>query len=155
MKKKLALLITLIISYQISAQEKSPYDYIKVWNFLKFYHPDLASGKIDADSLFLENINQAQQLDFNKSIKLLTQNLNNTFKTKALPNEEADVFRINQDFSWYQENPGIKQKYRELLNKIYTCRFTGNITTMFRKPSMSIPFHMKNRMPLTQKHKCL
>ncbi|PTB97232.1 hypothetical protein C9994_03705 [Marivirga lumbricoides] len=125
MKKNLVLLITLFISYQISAQEKSPYDYIKVWNFLKFYHPDLASGKIDADSLFLENINQSQYLDINESIELLTKNLKNQFTTKSEPNEETDVLRINQDFSWYRENPEIKRKYRKLLNKIYSHRFTG------------------------------
>lgn len=156
MGKTLTVLIIVIISFRLSAQEKSPYEYIKVWNFLKFYHPDLASGKIDADSLFLENIHQAQQLDINQSIRLLTRNLNQTFQTKALPNKETDVFRVNQDFSWYRENPGIKQKYRKLLDNIYTYRFTGEhyYDVLQRGNESTIPhekpyaFDAKTTMPL-------
>jgi hypothetical protein len=40
----------------VFTQKDQYYPFIKTWDFIKYYHPDLTSRKIDADSLFLANI---------------------------------------------------------------------------------------------------
>ena len=37
--------------------------YIKVWGFLKYYHPSLASGKINWDSVFVKQIETIANID--------------------------------------------------------------------------------------------
>jgi C-terminal processing protease CtpA/Prc len=123
MKKPITILLLIFIGRTYS-QEVPQYEFFKLWNFLKYHHPDLASGKIDADSLFLENIHQPQ-INFNTSIALLTKNLNNRFTIKAEPNSEVDVIKLNQDVNWLQKIPNIKRKYKKLLNDIYVNRFVG------------------------------
>jgi C-terminal processing protease CtpA/Prc len=123
MNKLTALLLLFV--YSSYAQEVPQYEFIKVWNFLKYYHPDLASGKIDADSLFLDNILRSQ-LDINTSVALLSEKLDNNFTIKAQPNSQKDVIYTNQNFDWYQKHKVIKHKYKKLLNDIYTYRFVGD-----------------------------
>ena len=68
--KKLIIFIFIFAFNQIIFAQKNQYaDFIKTWNFIKYYHPDVASGKVDADSLFLstvKNINSKD--DFNSVI---------------------------------------------------------------------------------------
>jgi len=84
MKKTSVLLIFFLFQQYIFAQKDQYYDFIKTWNFIKYYHPDLAGGKIDADSLFLMNVkNISSQDDFNSIVEKLTGKLNKKFTASA------------------------------------------------------------------------
>ena len=107
--KKITL-FTLFITIQqfIFAQKNQYADFIKTWNFVKYYHPDLASGKIDADSLFLVNIEKVRpKQNFNEIITLVTQNLNTQFSSPPVIDNNKDILFVNQNFDWFQKNKKI------------------------------------------------
>ena len=124
MKKTSVLLIFFLFQQYIFAQKDQYYDFIKTWNFIKYYHPDLASGKIDADSLFLVNVkNISSQDDFNSIVEKLTGKLNKKFTASAPAETSQDVFTKNQNFDWFQKNRKISSENKEILNSIYNHRY--------------------------------
>ena len=124
MKKTSVLLIFFLFQQYIFAQKDQYYDFIKTWNFVKYYHPDLASGKIDADSLFLVNVkNISSQDDFNSIVEKLTGKLNKKFIASAPAESSQDVFTKNQNFNWFQKNRKISSENKDALNSIYNHRY--------------------------------
>jgi C-terminal processing protease CtpA/Prc len=97
---------------------------MKTWNFIKYYHPDVASGKIDADSLFLATLkNISSKDDFNSVIGKLSQHLNKNFTTPAPRETSKDVLAKNQNFDWFQKNGKISSENKAFLNSIYNHRY--------------------------------
>ena len=124
MKKTLVLLIFFLLQQSVFAQKDQYYDFIKTWNFIKYYHPDLASGKINADSLFLVNVkNISAQDDFNSVTEKLTSKLNKKFAASAPAEISRDVLSKNQNFDWFQKNRKISSENKDLLNAIYMHRY--------------------------------
>ncbi|MFC0425279.1 S41 family peptidase [Chryseobacterium scophthalmum] len=124
MKKTSVLLIFFLFHQYIFAQKDQYYDFIKTWNFIKYYHPDLASGKIDADSLFLVNVkNISSQDDFNSIVEKLTGKLNKKFTASAPSETSLDVFTKNQNLNWFQKNRKISSENKKVLNSIYNHRY--------------------------------
>lgn len=124
MKKTSVLLIFFLFQQYIFAQKDQYYDFIKTWNFIKYYHPDLASGKIDADSLFLVNVkNISSQDNFNSVVEKLTGKLNKKFTTSAPAETSQNVLTKNQNFNWFQKNRKISSENKEVLNSIYNHRY--------------------------------
>jgi len=124
MKKTSVLLIFFLFQQYIFAQKEQYYDFIKTWNFIKYYHPDVASRKIDADSLFLVNVkNISSQDDFNSIVDKLTGKLNKKFTTSAPAETSQDVFSKNQNFDWFQKNRKVSSENKDLLNTIYKYRY--------------------------------
>lgn len=124
MKKTSVLLIFFLFQQSVFAQKDQYYDFIKTWNFIKYYHPDLASGKINADSLFLVNVkNISAQDDFNSITEKLTAKLNKKFTTSAPAEISRDVLSKNQNFDWFQKNRKVSSENKDLLNTIYKHRY--------------------------------
>ncbi|AZA62875.1 S41 family peptidase [Chryseobacterium indoltheticum] len=124
MKKTSVLLIFFLFQQSVLAQKDQYYDFIKTWNFIKYYHPDLASGKINADSLFLVNVkNISAQDDFNSVTEKLTSKLNKKFAASAPAEISRDVLSKNQNFDWFQKNRKISSENKDLLNAIYKHRY--------------------------------
>jgi len=124
MKKTSVLLIFFLFQQSVFAQKDQYYDFIKTWNFIKYYHPDLASGKINADSLFLVNVkNISAQDDFNSVTEKLTSKLIKKFTTSAPVETSRDVLTKNQNFDWFQKNRKISSENKDLLNTIYKHRY--------------------------------
>lgn len=124
MKKTSILLIFFLFQQYIFAQKDQYYDFIKTWNFIKYYHPDLASGKIDADSLFLVNVkNISSQDNFNSIVEKLTGKLNKKFTSSVVAETSHDVFTKNQNFNWFQKNRKISSENKDALNSIYNHRY--------------------------------
>ncbi|WP_415328513.1 S41 family peptidase [Chryseobacterium sp. MMS23-Vi53] len=123
--KKLKIFILFFLFQQFIFAQKNQYsDFIKTWNFIKYYHPDLASRKMDADSLFLINIEKINlKQDFNEIIKQLTQNLNTKFSAAPIIENQKDILSVNQNFDWFEKNKKISQENKNLLNDIYKNRF--------------------------------
>ncbi|WP_175621705.1 S41 family peptidase [Chryseobacterium schmidteae] len=124
MKKTSVLLIFFLFQQYIFAQKGQYYDFIKTWNFIKYYHSDLASGKIDADSLFLMNVkNITSKDDFNSIVEKVTGKLNKKFTASAPAETSHDVLTKNQNFNWFQKNRKISSENKEVLNSIYNHRY--------------------------------
>lgn len=126
--KRTAVIISFLIIYHTSfGQAKQIFYFSKVWNFIKYYHPDLATGKIDADSLFLTKIQQINSKQtFDEVTNVLIKDLSKTaLSTKQLVSKETDLLKQNQDFGWYTKNPGVSEKTKTALQAIFENRFTG------------------------------
>lgn len=124
MKKITFFILFLVVQQFIFAQKNQYADFIKTWNFVKYYHRDLASGKNDADSLFLANIEKVRpNQNFNEIITLITQNLNTQFSSLPIIDNNKDILSVNQNFDWFQKNKKISKKNKDLLNNIYKNRF--------------------------------
>jgi len=123
--KKLILLITIFLFQQnLFAQTDQLFIFFKAWNFIKYYHPDIASGKIDADSLFLVKIKSIDSKDdFNSVIEKLSQNINRNLTTPAPIETSKDVLTKNQNFEWFQKNGKISSENKALLNSVYNHRY--------------------------------
>jgi C-terminal processing protease CtpA/Prc len=151
MKKTAFILLFFLFQQFIFAQKEQYYDFIKTWNFLKYYHPDLASGKIDADSLFLANIeNVNAKNNFNDIVNQLTKNLNTKFTTTPIVDNQKDILSINQNFDWFKKSKKITAENKALLNSIYINRF--DYTLLEKGKSISdekkYPFPKEENLPL-------
>ncbi|KMQ65478.1 hypothetical protein ACM46_06195 [Chryseobacterium angstadtii] len=146
--KKLNLFFFLIMAFSLAYGQKDQYNfYFKTWNFLKYYHPDLASGKTDPDSLFLatiEKMNDQSDADF--VIRVLTEKLNNQFPGAPVKDEAKDVLSVNQNFNWYQRNKSISAEHKTLLDNIYGHRFIASST----KKDQQEADKSKNQFPKDQ-----
>ncbi|WP_374462173.1 S41 family peptidase [Chryseobacterium taeanense] len=124
MKKIILFIVFLTFQQTIFAQKNQYADFIKTWNFIKYYHPDLASRKTDADSLFLLNVEKVNpKASFNEVIKLLMQNLDANFSSEPITENKKDVLAINQNFDWFRKNKKVSPENKDLLNTIYKYRF--------------------------------
>lgn len=151
MKKTSVLLIFFLLQQSVLAQKDQYYDFIKIWNFIKYYHPDLASGKINADSLFLVNVkNISAQDDFNSITEKLTSKLNKKFAASAPVETSRNVLSKNQNFDWFQKNRKVSSKNKDLLNTIYKHRYNfenlpkGKLVSDEKK----YPFHKTENLPI-------
>ena len=150
--KKITL-FTLFITIQqfIFAQKNQYADFIKTWNFVKYYHPDLASGKIDSDSLFLVNIEKVSpKQNFNEIITLITQNLNTQFSSPPTIDNNKDILSVNQNFDWFQKNKKITAENKNLLHNIYKNRFDYGLLPKGKSVSdeKEYPFPKEENLPL-------
>ncbi|MFY1047356.1 S41 family peptidase [Chryseobacterium sp. GP-SGM7] len=124
MKKILLFISVVLLNSVVFAQNKQYYDFIKTWNFIKYYHPDVAGGKVDVDSLFLNTFkNISSKDDFNSVIRKLSQHLNKNLTTPAPKETSKDVLAKNQNFDWFQKNGKVSSENKSLLNTIYRNRY--------------------------------
>lgn len=124
MKRTVIILVLFFFQQSLSAQKEQQYFFLKTWNFLKYYHPDLAGGKKDADSLFLATIKSVDSNDdFNSIILKLSKDLNKTLTNLAPAETSTDILTKNQNFDWFQKNSKISSENKALLNNIYHHRY--------------------------------
>lgn len=144
MKKIIILFFLFLIQQVIYAQKEQYSFFMKTWNFLKYYHPDLASGKMDADSLFLANIEKVNgQSDANSITKQLTDKLNIPFSHSVVVDQPENILKINQNFDWYKKNRMLSPENKDNLNQVFEHRYTGK----FQKEK-EYEFPKKEQLPL-------
>ncbi|WP_288243205.1 S41 family peptidase [uncultured Chryseobacterium sp.] len=151
MKKITFFILFLAVQQFIFAQKSQYADFIKTWNFVKYYHPDLASRKIDADSLFLVNIEKVNpKQNFNEIITLVTRNLNTKFSLPPIIETQKDILSVNQNFDWFQKNKKISKENKDLLNNIYKNRFDYGLLPEGKSVSdeKKYPFAKEENLPL-------
>ncbi|MDR6406506.1 MULTISPECIES: hypothetical protein [Chryseobacterium] len=150
MRKITFILFFFLFQQLMFAQKDQYYHFIKTWNFVKYYHPDLASGKINADSLFLANvekINSGQNI--NEIIRQLTGNLNTKFSGSPIIDTQKDILSENQNFDWFQKNKKIDAENKILLNTIYKNRFDYGLLENGKSVSdeKKYPFPKEENLP--------
>ncbi|WP_341904101.1 S41 family peptidase [Fluviicola taffensis] len=115
---------------QKTTKQETYYLYFKTWNFIKYYHPDLASGRIDADSLFLTYLSGVEQIankeSFNKLIDQILNRLYESHSESRPTKENADVISKNLDFNWFEKNAFFDTKNKERLSAVFKNRYTGD-----------------------------
>lgn len=144
MRKIITLFFLFIIQQTVYAQKEQYNFFMKTWNFIKYYHPDLASGKVSADSLFLANIEKVNdQSDANSIIKQLSGKLSNSFLSSVVVDQPKDILAVNQNFDWYKKNKTINPENKENLNKAFEHRYTGKAPK-----EKEYEFPKKDQLPL-------
>lgn len=103
--------------------------YFKTWNFVKYYHPDLASGRVDADSLFLKHLPEirkaANEEAFNDVIKDVLSSLSTPLQGNDSQKDTKNLLAENMDFSWLDNKIYFNSKNRQQLHKIFQNRHIG------------------------------
>ena len=132
MKNLIALAVVLLTFPAVAqtlSQSESQLHFFKVWNHVKYYHPALASGTINADTLFLENIDIVDkiknQADFNKFIATFLVKLPTA--TKKAAKVKGKMHMQNKDTKWYTSARLFTSENKKKLKAIFENRYTDSI----------------------------
>lgn len=106
------------------------YYFFKIWGFLKYKHPAVASGKLDADSIFLSNLPAVDKAksntEFNAAISNMLQQLGAVKKlTVPIKPPAAKVITNNIDNSWYAAAKYLSKANSQKLQFIYQNRYVS------------------------------
>ncbi|TDE12909.1 S41 family peptidase [Dyadobacter psychrotolerans] len=106
--------------------------YSKVWGFLKYDHPAIASGKADADSVFLSVLpavdKAGNQAEFDKVLNDLLNQLNSVTTPVGIKTAKAGpLLTKNIDWKWRQKDKFLSGKIKKRLEFIYQNRFTDSL----------------------------
>jgi len=124
----LLCLITNLSFSQTPLQTEHQFYFFKVWNFTKYYHPALAKGTVNADTLFLRNLPLVDKIkdqkQFNQFVASFLEGLPEV-KAKGKPAAtHGKVLRNNVDHSWMGAT-GVKNKKK--LDFIFKNRHADSI----------------------------
>jgi carboxyl-terminal processing protease len=103
--------------------------YSKVWGFIKYHHPAIASGHINWDSVYIAHIDKAiaakNTAALNIEIKAIL-NAAGAVKPTDPIKLPGNLFTINHDLKWLYTSTLITKQNREKLQFIYNNRNQGN-----------------------------
>jgi len=124
--------------------------FFKTWNFLKYYHPQFASGKKDADAVFMKNLglldNISSQAELNTFLKVMLTDLGND--KRDLKNTNPPILEVNPLHKWYLKNELINAELKNELLGIYTHRDTvGKYYVPTLNYTPEIPNERKYKFP--------
>lgn len=90
----------------------------------------MASGKVDADSLFLKHLPEIQKTTgentFNRLISEVLSDLSTPVKETGAKKETNDVLDQNLDFKWYENGTVFDKKNKQTLRLIFRNRYIGD-----------------------------
>lgn len=121
-------LVTLLSSAQKIDQPAAYALYFKTWNFIKYYHPDLASGKLNADSIFLRYIDEIAKVQDKKTWNTFLQSSLLQFPLPAAIAEKdtaaaGSLLYKNVNFNWYTKSDLLDRKNKKRLAAIFKHRY--------------------------------
>lgn len=109
---------------------KKKFYFFKTWNWLKYYHPATAAGKVQADSFFLRYWTLASEAKDNKSFNAVLQQmagslpkLSATAVSKVLPGQ-PQIMKQNLDTTWCTSDPFIGPAVKKQLRQVFLNRYT-------------------------------
>lgn len=100
--------------------------FFKTWNFLKYYHPQFASGKKDADAVFMKNQSLLDDISGKAELNAFLMGMIIDLGTdkKDLKNTNLPVLEVNPLHKWYLKNVLINAELKNELFGVYTHRNT-------------------------------
>jgi carboxyl-terminal processing protease len=103
--------------------------YTKVWGFIKYHHPAVATGNIDWDSVYIAHIRQVisakNSIELNSQITVLI-NAAGPVKTTVQAKVPVEVFTANFNLQWLHNSKLLSDTNRQKLQLIYNNRNQGN-----------------------------
>lgn len=125
--------VTLVILISANSYGQTKYSKIatftKVWGFLKYHHPAVATGQINWDSVYVNNLPKIQHTatinEFNNILLSVIDDLGEIQKTKSAKLPDS-VFTQNHDLKWIDYDQLINQSLRNRLKDIYAYRNQGD-----------------------------
>ncbi|WP_343700531.1 S41 family peptidase [Chitinophaga sp.] len=136
MKKLLFILLPVLLATRAQAlpgplnAHTKLYHYIKVWGFLKYYHPRVAAGQIDADSLFRTNFPAVEQAADTAALNTVLEKMVESLGVvdlcgKCKPPDGKELFIRNLSNSWLEQPGTLNGRLQEKLRYIEQNRFQG------------------------------
>src|SRR5258706_11610964 len=97
-------------------------NFCRVWGFLKYYHPAVASGKYDWDSVFVSNIqkviNAKSNLEFNSILSSIIRDIGLNPRAKK-PKVPDSLFTLNKtSIEWITNSVIIGDRIKKDLRYI-------------------------------------
>jgi len=134
-----ALLLSLFILLSVNTFAQTKYQnvaaFTKVWGFLKYHHPAVATGKINWDSVYVNNLpaieKASSKVQFSELLLSVINNLNpvQTTQPASLPDS---LFTANHNLDWIDGSTLFTPALRNKLKEIYKYRNQAN--NVFIKP---------------------
>lgn len=159
MKKIAALLILISTTSPIAAQNLTQVEiqmnFFKVWNYVKYYHPSVANGRINADTLFLQNINTVDRVktaeEFNAVIHSFLDKLPKA-ENKIARKSKVKLLTKNRDHKWFAPGSLFNRENRQRLTGIFNHRYTDSIHHYIPdvRYSSEIPNELAYSFPVTE-----
>lgn len=130
--KKLFLLAFSFTFFQAMSQntaDKYLADYIKVWGFLKYYHPAVAGGKTDADALFMEWIGKIRAAKNDHAYAALLDDISLSLgKVPAVvAKDTTKLFLRNDKTAWISSDKLLSPSFRSLLLRLRRQGYTDSV----------------------------
>lgn len=95
----------------------------KVWGFLKYYHPTIASGKLNWDSVFINNIQKAinckTNTEFNKILLSIINDAGKTYETKRSKTPDSINTFNEVNIEWITKSTIFDSRIKNKLDYIY------------------------------------
>jgi carboxyl-terminal processing protease len=131
MKKTLSFVVCFIVTISAFAQSPEAESrkialFCKVWGFLKYHHPAVASGKIDWDKKFTEGLPALKSLNTKEAVnqfyETLLDSLGSVGPVKKGKRKIVAAFSKNFDNNWLNDASNFTGSVIERLNFIYKNR---------------------------------
>jgi carboxyl-terminal processing protease len=126
---QLFLLLSKGYSQQVILNTSRIANFCKIWGFLKYYHPIVASGKYDWDNEFLKRTDQIESLtaekEFSKYYIEWIKSLGTIPKCNTCRIENVKYFRSNFDLNWIADTIQFSNALCEELRYIKQNRNQG------------------------------
>ncbi|WP_127124795.1 S41 family peptidase [Pseudoflavitalea rhizosphaerae] len=110
-------------------QEDACLLYCNTWNFLKYTHPQMAAGCVNADSLFLADMPKVLEIANRQGLNTLLLQLLERFPVPAEQAAEStdagDLLTSNFNLDWFLHNRLLSPANRLKLQALWRHRYTG------------------------------
>jgi carboxyl-terminal processing protease len=133
MFKRFAFFLVCSWCLTVAAQpraDKYTVDFIKVWGFLKYYHPAVGSGKVNPDDLFLAWINKVRNAQTDSEYKTLLDKINQELgevKERTLIKDSVKLFTRNDKTEWVNKSKLLSASLRKTLQLLRTQGYTDSV----------------------------
>lgn len=123
----------------------------KIWGFIKYYHPDMANGKINWDNelfrIMPHIINSASKKERNKHLLNWVKKYDNIEKTENTFYPNADSIKVYPEIAWIEDQNTLG-KVSKILIKIKNAKRDDNKWNYFTtdSPQSAVP-KFKNENP--------
>lgn len=123
----------------------------KIWGFIKYYHPDMANGKINWDNelfrIMPHIINSASKKERNKHLLNWVKKYDNIEKTENTFFPNADSIKVYPEIAWIEDQNTLG-KVSKILIKIKNAKRDDNKWNYFTtdSPQSAVP-KFKNENP--------
>jgi C-terminal processing protease CtpA/Prc len=133
-KMTLPILFLCIVCSTVKSQPKAGHqcitNFIKVWGFLKYYHPAIGTDKYDADSLFLQYIDKVllsrSTAEYQNLLQSMLKELGPTL-TQKTGKDTASLFIRNDGTAWINNDPMLLTSVRAQLVVLRKNGYTDSL----------------------------
>ncbi|RWW92040.1 hypothetical protein [Flavobacterium cerinum] len=102
----------------VKQSDEDLYTLCKVWGLIKYYHPEVSNGKIDADSLLLTSLNRAGKASDHIK-EWLTYIDRKPVKNTAVNTSKCDdADNRNVSLNWIKTDKNLTDKQKKYLNAL-------------------------------------